>query len=136
MSCLTDKLFQALSSSTNSISPSVIISYYWPLTIPLLWVFPSFGYPSCMDPTSAISYHWFLFTIIEYPCVFLYYVIVIPLYFPISCIYLSDRIQNSLKNNVFWMTQLDLVEDFAQWVWNVHMSLEWRTWVYNYEESI
>ena len=34
-----------------------------------------------------------------------------------------DRIQKSLNNNVLWMTQLDLVEDSTQWVWNVHMSL-------------
>ena len=34
------------------------------------------------------------------------------------------------------MTWLDLVEDSTQWVWNIHMSLEWLTWVYNDENNI
>ena len=37
----------------------------------------------------------------------------------------SDRIKKSLKNNVFWMPRLDLVDDSTQLVWNVHVSLEW-----------
>ena len=34
------------------------------------------------------------------------------------------------------MTQVDWVDDSTQWVWNAHMSLEWLTWVYNYEKNI
>ena len=48
----------------------------------------------------------------------------------------SERIQKSLKDNVFWITQLDWVEDSTQWVWNVHISLEWWTWVKNDEEKL
>ena len=29
------------------------------------------------------------------------------------------------------MTKLNLAEDSTQWVLNVHISLEWWTWVYN-----
>ena len=31
---------------------------------------------------------------------------------------------------------MDWVEDSTQWVWNAHMSLEWRTWVQNDEDKI
>ena len=48
----------------------------------------------------------------------------------------TDSIQKSLKNNMFWMNLLDLVEDLNQWVWNVHISLEWWTWIYKYEKNI
>ena len=34
------------------------------------------------------------------------------------------------------MTRLNSVEYSIQWVWNVHMGLEWWTWVYKDEESI
>ena len=32
-----------------------------------------------------------------------------------------DRIQKSLNKNMLWMTQMDWVEYFTQWVWNDHM---------------
>ena len=34
------------------------------------------------------------------------------------------------------MNRLYLFDDSTQWVWNVHISLEWWTLVYNNEESI
>ena len=35
------------------------------------------------------------------------------------------------------MTKLDwIVDESTQLFWNDHMSLEWRTWVYNDEENI
>ena len=48
----------------------------------------------------------------------------------------GDSIQKSLKNNVFQMTQLGWVEESTQWVWNIHISLERWTWVYNNEYNI
>ena len=33
------------------------------------------------------------------------------------------------------MTQLDLFENLTQWVWNVHMSLEWKNWFCNDEKN-
>ena len=38
--------------------------------------------------------------------------------------------------NVFWINQLDWVEDSTQQVLNVHMSLKWWTWVYDHENNI
>ena len=41
----------------------------------------------------------------------------------------GDRMHKWLKNNMFWMTWLDCIEDLIQWVWNAHISLEWWAWV-------
>ena len=49
---------------------------------------------------------------------------------------LGDRIHNSPKKNLFWMTQLDLVKGYKKMVWIFHMSLEWWTWVKNDKEKI
>ena len=37
---------------------------------------------------------------------------------------------------MFWITWPDWVEDYTQWVLNIHMSLECGTWVYKDENNI
>ena len=34
------------------------------------------------------------------------------------------------------MNRLDFIDDSTQWVWSVHMSLEWLTWFLNDEKNI
>ena len=48
----------------------------------------------------------------------------------------GDRRQKSLKKDFLWLAWLDWVEYLTQWVWNVHLSLKWQTWVKNGETNI
>ena len=70
----------------------------------------------------VFTYFFFLHTVLP---LYLFWPFASLLFISYYYVFVTDRIQKSANNNVFWMNHLYWVEDYNQWVWNVHMNLEW-----------